>query len=80
MVHPVGGKGGGGQEALSQLTAPQDPQVLDAPSLEAPHLGQLEPCMFATATWGFWRNGGLWGEGCFQWMRRSDYAERLFFL
>jgi hypothetical protein len=32
----------------NKRTAPQEPQVL-LPSLEAPHLGQSDPCMFALA-------------------------------
>jgi len=38
------GRSGGAQIYWGQ-DAPQDPQDLELPSLEAPHLGQDAPCM-----------------------------------
>lgn len=35
-----------------ELTAPHEPQVLDEPLIEAPHLGQDELCMLGGLLWG----------------------------
>jgi len=40
-------------EAQGKLTAPHEPQFLELPSDEAPHLGQAVPCMVSVmCSWG----------------------------